>query len=76
MVNPHLKELLRSILETDEFEINCEECYELLDRYAERLLEGEDPNMIMPTVKQHLRHCVCCDHELEALIIMLREISA
>jgi hypothetical protein len=68
--------LLKSVLETEEIEIGCQECYELLDSYAELLLSGNDPVEFMPTVKQHLKQCSCCFHELEALMIMLQEAAA
>jgi hypothetical protein len=67
--------LLKSVLETEEIEIDCQDCYELLDSYAELLLAGNDPVDLMPAVKQHLKQCNCCHHELEALIIMLQEVA-
>jgi hypothetical protein len=63
--------LLQSILETEEYEIDCRECFDLLDTYAELLLEGDNSDEIMPTVKQHLKQCNCCVNELEALMIMI-----
>ena len=73
MVNSVWQTLLKSALETEEFEIDCEECYELLDMYAELLLDGADADEIMPTVKQHLKQCNCCVHELEALMVIIQE---
>lgn len=68
--------LLKSALETEEIEIDCQECYDLLDSYAELLLTDDDPNQIMPAVKQHLKQCNCCIDELEALMIILQEVAA
>jgi hypothetical protein len=65
--------LLKSVLETEEFEITCEECFNLLDLYADLLLEGADPAKLMPTVKQHLKQCNCCEGELEALMVMIQD---
>ncbi len=65
--------LLQSALETEEYEIACTECFSLLDQYADLLLEGADPNEIMPAVKQHLKHCSCCTNEFETLMMMLQE---
>lgn len=65
--------LLQAALETEEYEITCMECFTLLDQYADLLLEGTDPSEIMPTVKQHLRHCPGCTEEFEALATMLKE---
>jgi Zn finger protein HypA/HybF involved in hydrogenase expression len=65
--------LLQSALETEEYEISCLECFNLLDQYADLLLEGADPQEIMPTVRQHLNHCPTCTSEFEALVVMLQE---
>ncbi len=65
--------LLQSALETEEYEIACMECFDLLDQYADLLLEGADPSEIMPTVRQHLKHCIGCTDEFEALITMLQK---
>ena len=74
MSDPSLwQALLKSAFETEEYEIDCEECFNLLDMYAELLIEGTDPAEIMPTVKQHLKQCNCCDRELEALMVMIQE---
>lgn len=65
--------LLQSALETEIYEINCVECFDLLDQYAEFIVEGGDPHEIMPAVRQHLDLCTCCTHEFEALMVMLQE---
>lgn len=65
--------LLKSALETEEYEITCEECFEVLDMYADLILDGADPAQIMPLVKQHLNQCNCCTRELEALVVMIQE---
>lgn len=68
--------LLRAALETEEYEIGCEECYDVLDMYAEVLLAEGNPARVMPTVEQHLKQCNCCAAELEALMIMLNKAVA
>jgi len=65
--------LLQSALATEAYEINCMECFDLLDQYAEFILEGGNPAEIMPTVRLHLDHCNCCTHEFEALMVILQE---
>jgi len=65
--------LLQSALETEEYEINCMECFNLLDQYAEMILDGADPNQIMPAVRQHLKHCPTCTQEFETLMVMIQE---
>jgi hypothetical protein len=68
--------LLRSALSTEEYEINCAECFSLLDQYADLLLAGADPNEILPNVKQHLNHCPNCINEFKVLMKMLQEAAA
>jgi hypothetical protein len=73
MIEKPWHSLLQSALETEAHEINCVECFDLLDQYAEFILEGGNPDEIMPTVRQHLDHCNCCTHEFEALMVILQE---
>jgi len=65
--------LLQSALETEEYEINCVECFNLLDQYADIIIEGADPAEIMPVVRQHLKHCPTCTQEFETLMVMIQE---
>jgi hypothetical protein len=65
--------LLYSAFQTETHEINCLECFDLLDQYAEFLLDGGNPDEIMPAVRQHLGQCDCCTHEFEALMTILQQ---
>lgn len=65
--------LLQSALEAEEYEISCLECFDLLDQYADIIMEGVDPCEIMPAVRQHLNNCPACTDEFETLMLMLRE---
>lgn len=64
--------LLQAALETEEYEITCVECFDLLDQYADLILDGADPSEIMPIVKQHLNFCSCCTEQFETLITVLQ----
>ena len=66
--SPLWRTLLKSALETEEYEITCEECFDILDMYADLVLEGTDPAEIMPQVKQQ--------SELEALMLMIQDAAA
>ncbi|RME97982.1 MAG: hypothetical protein D6768_18430 [Chloroflexi bacterium] len=68
--------LLKNVLETEDDEITCQECFGVLDFYAEMLAQGGNPAVLLPKVKQHLRQCVSCNEQLEAVMVMLREASA
>jgi hypothetical protein len=52
-------------------EVSCERCFELLDRYVELELAGEDADARIPGLAAHLEGCPACreDHEsLRALV--------
>jgi hypothetical protein len=52
-------------------EIDCNECFEQLDRFAELHLSGKDPAEAMPLVQDHLERCGDCREEFEALLAAL-----
>jgi hypothetical protein len=61
------KKILLALIMTQEEEIDCEECYIHMDKFAEMLIAGEDPEKVMPLVKHHLELCGDCREEFEAL---------
>ena len=65
--------LLESVFEAEAIEISCPECFELLDQYVELRLEGTNPVEALPLVEQHLKHCLCCTDQFEALMVMLQQ---
>ena len=65
--------LLQSALETEEIEISCLECWNLLDQYADLIIDGTHPDQIMPAVRQHLNNCPTCTDEFETLMLMIQE---
>ncbi len=74
MLNITLKQVYRlvaHILATHDDEITCEECFDLLDEYVERLASGEDVGALMPQVWHHLYSCADCRQEFEALLRVL-----
>jgi hypothetical protein len=52
-------------------ELTCEECFELLDRYVELELAGQDANSAVPGMRAHLEGCPACheDHDTLAAFI-------
>ena len=62
-----------AVKDEKELKISCQECYNLLDQYAEMLMAGVHPSEIMDLVKEHLSHCPGCDELLESLLTMLDE---
>ena len=59
---------LRNIYETQDEEISCTECFDLVSRFVEREISGEDVATKLPQVKQHLDQCRACRDEYEMLL--------
>jgi len=58
---------LRNIYETQDEEISCTECFDLVSRFVELEVSGQDAAAKMPQVKQHLNQCPACRDEYETL---------
>ena len=69
-------ELAHGIVTTRPDEIDCGECFERLDRFAERIEAGESPSRAMPLVQDHLERCPDCKQEFLALMLTLQTDSA
>ncbi|MEM7801106.1 MAG: hypothetical protein AAF633_18075 [Chloroflexota bacterium] len=57
---------------TQDQELGCEEVFELLDQYAELIIEDKDAREYMPLVAHHLEMCGHCREEFEVLIDIMR----
>lgn len=68
---PQLTPLLRMLAQTQTNEVACDDVYAVLDEYAERKAAGENVEHLMPLVAHHLKMCVACQEELEALLNIL-----
>ena len=75
MTKPVWQTILKSALETEEDEIGCQECYDLLDEYTEMLVEGAAPCQVIELVQQHLKQCPDCSTLFESLITMIGSID-
>ena len=58
---------LRNIYETQDQEISCTECFDLVSGFVELEVSGQDAAARMPQVRQHLNQCPACRDESEAL---------
>ena len=80
-LNPNLtelgiiKDLVREIVTTRTNEMDCPECFENLDHYADLILYGENASAVMPRLHHHLEQCIHCNQEFEALLKALQEID-
>ncbi len=70
-----LKKLVRSIIVTRHDELNCEICFQELDRFVEMALAGKDSAEAMPLVQSHLQLCTDCGEEFQALLEALKAID-
>ena len=68
-----LPQIGRMLQATRDDEIGCDDCFDALDRYAERFAEGADPEVLLPEVEHHMVMCGCCRDEFEALVRALRK---
>lgn len=62
-----LAKLAAQLKRTQPQELDCDECFELLDEYAEAVQRGEDGDDLMKAVRAHLERCQDCGEEFEAL---------
>lgn len=58
---------LKNIYETQDEEISCTECFDLVSRFVELEVSGENAAAKMPQVKQHVDQCRACRDEYETL---------
>ena len=58
---------LQNIYATQDEEISCSECFDLISHFVEVELAGEDAAAKMPQLKQHLDQCYACLQEYEVL---------
>jgi predicted anti-sigma-YlaC factor YlaD len=70
-----LKRLIYGALDTPPHEIGCDDCFAVLDRYAELYLLGKDVAEAMPLVHDHLQRCTACREEFEALLAALQALE-
>jgi len=48
-------------------QIDCDECFELLDRFVEQEVSGLDADASTPGMRNHLDGCPACREEHESL---------
>ncbi len=67
MKRSRLQGWLRQIHQTEEEEISCSECLDLVSQYVDLEIAGEAVQEKLPRVKQHLDQCGVCREEYEVL---------
>jgi hypothetical protein len=61
---------LERLLGPPEYEIGCDQCFELLDEYVELELAGSDADARVPGLRAHLEGCPACREEHESLLAL------
>ena len=67
-----LERLLRLVGRTEDEEISCTTCLELLPPYVDLEAAGEDADARLPRLRQHLDQCGVCREEYETLRELVR----
>ena len=63
----HPRTDLDQLLGPSGFEVTCDQCFELLDRYVDLELEGVDADARLPGLRAHLAGCPACLEDYESL---------
>ena len=67
-----LQKLVNMLSKTQDKEHDCGEVYEVIDQYADLMLQGKDAGILMPLVQHHLSICNGCCEEYEMLMDILQ----
>ena len=70
-----LKRLVRGVIETHDEELTCGQCFDQLDRFVELDLAGKSAKQALPLVENHMRLCMDCREEYQALLEALRGLA-
>lgn len=68
-------QLLKMIQATREVEITCPECLDELDKYTQRVLDGEPIEGLLDRVREHLEDCPCCTNQYKLVRETLKAIE-
>jgi hypothetical protein len=65
-------ELLRRVLGPSRPEVTCQACFELLDKYIDLELAGQDADRRLRGMREHLQGCRACYEDHESLRALVR----
>ena len=68
MKRERFKAWLQNIYETQDVEISCTECFDLVSAFVEAEVSGADVMAESSHVKQHLSQCRACRDEYKSLL--------
>ena len=67
-----IEKMMGAVAHTLPDKIGCDECFVLLDQFAELVLAGKPAAYLMPLVHAHLERCPDCKEEFEAFLVTVR----
>jgi hypothetical protein len=67
VTRPDFDRLLRQIWGTENEEISCTECFDLVPQYVDLEIAGQAPATALPRLTQHLNQCGVCREEYQTL---------
>lgn len=67
-MNDHLSDWLKKVHDTQDVEIDCSACLDLVSDYVDFELVGEQAARRLPLVAQHLKQCAVCREEYHLLL--------
>jgi hypothetical protein len=62
-----LERLLRLAARTQDHELSCTECFDVLPHYVDLEVVGAAPERQLPLFRQHLEQCGVCREEYETV---------
>jgi len=65
--NKKFNRLIKKIIDTEEEEISCSVCFDLVSDYVDAELAGIEIKGVLRQVQQHLGQCRACYDEYETL---------
>jgi hypothetical protein len=68
---PRHGELIEQVLGPTGHQLDCEECFELVDEYVELELIGIEAETLIPGLRTHLEGCAACKEDQESLQALL-----
>ena len=71
MKRPDLKQTVGRLLGPAAPEVDCDVCFDELDRYVELELAGADADLQIPGLRAHLAGCPACREEHDSLYALV-----
>lgn len=69
------RELVERLLGPTGYQVDCQECFELVNEYAELELAGIEPGTLIPGLRTHLEGCSACNEDYQSLRALLAELA-